>query len=140
MIIRIENKHKISIRKSWIVNLIKHALKKEGIKKAKIEISILLENHSGIKKLNWEYLGRRRTTDVISFRMWEGPFDKLHPEILGDIVVNVDLAKGCGKYFKTELALYIVHGLLHLLGYIDDTKTNAMHMQKRCDAILKEWK
>lgn len=139
MIIRIDNQQKLPVDKTWMKSLIKHTLKEEGIKGANIEISILLADDKGVKKINKEYLRRPRPTDVISFRMWEGPFDKLHDEILGDVVVNVEQAKRCGKLFKKELALYVVHGLLHLLGYIDDIKTSAEQMQERCDHIMKGW-
>lgn len=131
MKIRITNHHNVPID---IKNLVKYTFREEGIKKANVEISILLVDDKGIEELNRHYLGRARPTDVISFRMWEGPFHKLHPEILGDVVVNVEQAKR-----KRELVLYIVHGLLHLLGYVDDTKENARRMQKRCDEILKGW-
>lgn len=134
MKIRISNQQKIPINIAEIRRLVRYTFNKEGIKKAEVEISILLVDDKGIQELNRHYLGRRRPTDVISFRMWEGPFFKLHPEILGDVVVNVEQAKT-----KRELALYIVHGLLHLLGYVDDTKENARRMQRRCERILKGW-
>lgn len=133
------NNQSIPVKLADIKNLVKYTLKKEGIKKADVEISVLLVDDEKIKELNKRHLRRHRPTDVISFRMWEGPFDKIHPEILGDVVVNVEQAKRSGKYFKWELSLYVVHGLLHLLGYIDDTKDNAAQMQKRCDKILEEW-
>lgn len=134
MRIRISNQQKTPINLADIKNLVKYAFRIEGIKKADIEISILLLDDKGIGELNKQYLGRPRPTDVISFRMWEGPFHKLHPELLGDVVVNVEQART-----KRELALYIVHGLLHLLGYVDDTKRNARLMQSRCNRILKGW-
>lgn len=134
MRVRISNQQKTPINLADIKNLVKYAFRIEGIKKADIEISILLLDDKGIGELNKQYLGRPRPTDVISFRMWEGPFHKLHPELLGDVVVNVEQART-----KRELALYIVHGLLHLLGYVDDTKRNTRLMQSRCNRILKGW-
>jgi probable rRNA maturation factor len=102
-------------------------------------VSVLLENDKGIAGINKKYLGRPYSTDVISFRLWEGPYSKVHPEIFGDIVVNVEEARRRNNNFERELSLYIVHGVLHLLGYIDDTKNNSKRMQKRCDFILKGW-
>lgn len=139
MKIRVNNQQRIPINITYIKDLVRYTFKEEGIKRANVELSILLVNDKGIADLNKQYLGRAIPTDVISFRMWEGPFYKLHPEILGDVVVNVARAKKSGKFFKSELALYIVHGLLHLLGYIDDTKRNCELMQKRCEKILKGW-
>lgn len=139
MKIRINNQQEAPINLSAIRSLIKYTIKKEGMKGADVEISVLLVNDKGIEELNKQYLGRARPTDVISFRMWEGPFYKLHPELLGDVVVNVAQAKREGRNFEKELFIYIVHGLLHLLGYIDDTKENTKRMQRRCEEILKEW-
>lgn len=137
MKISIINRQKIPIKLKDIKNLVRYVFKKEGIKKTDTEVSILLTDNKGIKKINKLYLRRPFATDVISFRMWEGLFYKIHPELLGDVVVNAELAKKRGRDFKKELALYIVHGLLHLLGYIDDTKENAKNMQCRCDMLLK---
>jgi len=134
MRVRINNQQKTPINLADIKKLVRYTLAIEGIKKADTEISILFVDNEGIEELNRQYLGRRRPTDVISFRMWEGPFHRLHPELLGDVVVNVEQAKS-----RRELALYIVHGLLHLLGYVDDTKRNARLMQNRCNRILKGW-
>lgn len=139
MKVRINNQQEMPINIAEIRDLVRYLFEKEGIKGACVEISILLVDDKGIEKLNKEYLGRARPTDVISFRMWEGPFYKLHPELLGDVVVNVAQAHRSGRQFKRELALYIVHGLLHLLGYVDDTKQNARRMQGRCGEILKGW-
>lgn len=139
MRISINNQQDIPINAKEIRDLVRYTLQKEGIKKANVEISLLFVDNKGIKELNKQYLGRARPTDVISFRMWEGPFYKLHPEILGDVVINVQMARKARGFFRRELALYIVHGLLHLIGYIDDTKENARRMQARCDQILKGW-
>lgn len=139
MKIRINNQQGTPVKISEIRDLVRYTFQKEGIKGANVEISILLVDDKGIQELNKEYLGRARPTDVISFRMWEGPFYKLHPELLGDVVVNVAQAKRSGRQFKRELALYIVHGLLHLLGYVDDTKQNARRIHRRCTEILRGW-
>lgn len=143
MRVRFSNQQSIKVSQAEIRKLAEYALTLEGIGRAKIEISILLVDNARVKELNKEYLGRKRATDVISFRMWEGPFYKLHPEILGDVVVSVEQAhreaRRLGKEFKQELWLYIIHGLLHLVGYEDDTSQNAKKMHKRCLEILKGW-
>lgn len=139
MKVRINNQQDIPVNTAEVRKIVQYTFKKEGIKKANVEISILLVDDKGIEELNKQYLGRAKPTDVISFRMWEGPFYRLHPEILGDVVVNVARAKRSRVFFRRELALYIVHGLLHLLGYLDDTKKNASRMQVRCEEILEGW-
>lgn len=136
MKIKINNRQKLYVAPKWLENIVKQTFLLEGIKRTKAEISVLLVDDKEIKRINKLYLNRNCVTDVISFRMWEGPFSKLHPELLGDVVVNVQQAKRCGKDYRYELALYLVHGLLHILGYVDNTKKNTKMMQKRCDKIL----
>lgn len=136
MKVRISNKKDICVDKAKVRKLIRRVVKEEGIKGKGLEISILLTDDKGIRELNKRYLRKDNPTDVLSFRMWEGRFTKYSHDMLGDIVVNVERAKEYKEDFEKELALYIVHGLLHLLGYIDDTKGNAKIMQTRCEEIL----
>ena len=138
MKIKISNKQDIPVNIVEIRKLIRCVFAREGMPRAAGEISVMLVGDREIRDLNRRFLSRDRSTDVISFRMWEGPFYKLHPEILGDVVVNVEQAGRLRKDLRKELALYIVHGLLHLLGYVDDTRSNAGKMQERCQCILKE--
>lgn len=143
MRIRVSNSQDVKISLPKVRRLIKYVLAREGIKKTNIEISVLLVDNNKIKEINKEYLGRIGATDVICFCMWEGPFYKLHPELLGDVVISVEQAKKVAlrlhKDFKIELWLYLIHGLLHLLGYKDDTKNNSKKMHKREQYILKGW-
>lgn len=143
MRIRVNNTQGIKISLSKIRKLTRYVLAYEGIKRTRIEISVVLVDNKSIKKINKEYLGRPRPTDVISFCMWEGSFYTIHPELLGDVVVSVEQAKKMAlklhKDFEQELSLYLIHGLLHLLGYKDDTLRNSKRMHKRGLDILKEW-
>jgi len=60
---------------------------------------------------------------------------------LGDIVISVDAAKRQAGYFNStferELKLYLVHGVLHLLGYDDETRAASRKMWKRQNEFLK---
>ena len=57
-----------------------------------------------------------------------------------EIVISVDAAKRNCKVFKTtlgeEIVLYIIHGLLHLLGYDDGTKKDIAKMRKKEGELL----
>ena len=50
----------------------------------------------------------------------------LHPELLGDVVISLPQARFqaglLGHSFKKELAVLLVHGILHLLGFEDESK------------------
>jgi probable rRNA maturation factor len=74
-----------------------------------------------IRRLNREYLGRDKPTNVISFPMQEGDFAGLNPDILGDVVISAATcareAEAGGIPFWNRLAFLLLHGILHLTGY-----------------------
>ena len=104
--------------------IIYKTLKSQGITKG--EISLLIADDYRIRALNRKYLNRKKPTDVLAFSMQEGKFLKGSECILGDVVVSVDRAKVQAKRFssalKKELALYVIHGVLHLVGYKDGSR------------------
>ena len=96
------------------------------------ELSLVLVNDEEIARLNWDYLGHEGPTNVISFPMLEGEFAGLNPNVLGDIVISMETTLAHaedGGYTPEEMMdFYLVHGLLHLLGYdhIDDPEKAAV--------------
>jgi probable rRNA maturation factor len=93
------------------------------------EISLMITGQERMQELNREYRGQDKPTDVLSFAMSEsvenepeafiGPPDgQLH---LGEIIVSypqaVIQAQEHGHSIKKELAVLIVHGVLHIAGY-----------------------
>lgn len=99
-------------------------------------INILIVGDEKIIEVNKQFLNRDSATDVISFDLTE---DKC-PMRLFDIVVNAEMAlrqaKKRGHNSKAELALYIIHGLLHNLGFDDLTEEEAIEMHQMEDRIL----
>ena len=89
-----------------------------------LELSIVLTGDGETRRLNRMHRKKDKTTDVLSFPLGEGK--RLNPGKarfvpLGDVVLNVSQArrqarKG-GKTLREELALLLVHGVLHLLGH-----------------------
>jgi probable rRNA maturation factor len=85
-----------------------------------VELSIALEQDDVVKDLNLKYRSVDATTDVLSF---EGNYP--NPETglihIGDIIISVPQAQKqaitAGHSLNQELALLIVHGVLHLHGY-----------------------
>jgi probable rRNA maturation factor len=112
----------------------------------KAELSIVLTNDAEVKKLNRIYRGKNKTTDVLSFPLLEGkkfPAGLKENVALGDVVVSVPQTKRqaleVGKPFKAELALLVVHGVLHLLGYDHVTLTQEKKMFALQDSLLKKF-
>lgn len=81
------------------------------------------------------YLGEYCPTDVIAFDN-----SAKNAEISADIAVSSDTAIRNARLFRTsplyELHLYVVHGVLHILGYRDNTAGKRKHMQERAESIL----
>ena len=99
------------------------------------EVSLVFCDDPFVQALNAEYRGRNTPTDVLSFAQDD-------PQTLGDIVISVPTAarqaEAAGWPLESEVALLIVHGLLHLLGYDDETEEGAWDMQRRTEAVLTE--
>ena len=108
------------------------------------EISIMLTDDEHIQELNKEYRTADRPTDVLAFSQLEGegavaPADRI---ALGDVVISVDTAERQaseqGHALEDELDLLVIHGVLHLLGYDDETGDQAADMRMREKRILDE--
>ena len=122
---------KLLIRPSKIKKLVLHILKNEKIKKSGW-INICFVNNRLIKKFNAKFHRTNGPTDVLAFNL-NGP-DK--PKVLlADIMVSTDMAIDAADRFDTtagyELSLYVAHGILHILGYNDRTKTQLKLMRKK---------
>jgi len=85
------------------------------------ELSVVVVGDDEIQALNRDYLGRDKTTNVISFAMQEGEGTGVQPGLLGDVVICADTAARdaveAGIPFENELYFLLLHGILHLLGY-----------------------
>lgn len=129
--------NRIPVNSKKIVKTVQRVLSQEGIKKSG-EITLCFVNDAKIKALNLKYLGRNNPTDVMAFDITE-PKDK--DKIFADIAVSTERAIDNARTFKTspyfELYLYVIHGVLHILGYDDKSKKDKLVMRKREKDILK---
>ena len=128
-------------------------------KLSKATVSIAIVNDSEMKRLNKQFLKRNTTTDCLSFNLSDeqgrvakrGGRKQQEKDVPGpgrtaakifELVVNgeraVKEAKTRGHSPQAELALYVVHGLLHNLGFDDSTKTEAKKMHETEDEILQQ--
>ena len=124
---------------SLVRRVAKKTLEAEGYRK--VQTSVLFCSDSYIRKLNKEYRGVNASTDVLAFSMHEGKFSKVHPEVLGDVVISLETAsrqaKRYGHSLDKEIALLVVHGILHLLGYDHLKKKDKEKMREKKKQILK---
>jgi len=110
-------------------------LEGEGVRAAKVTLAFL--DNPSIHALNKRHLDHDEPTDVITFP-YSGPGAK---KLEGDIAVGVDVAREQagerGHPLNTELALYVIHGCLHLCGYDDRTARDAGEMRRKEREYLK---
>ena len=113
--------------------VIRLALEKEG---RDAELSVALVGDAEMAVLNERFLGSDAVTDVLAF-----PYESEGKFINGEIVANAELAvrESASRPHGAadELMLYVVHGLLHLLGYDDDSPEATQRMRRREQDILR---
>lgn len=100
--------------------VIDYALKYENVENAIMNV-IIVDNEK-IHKINRDYRGIDRPTDVISFALEDDKtFVNIDYRILGDIYISIDKvyeqANAYNHSIRRELSFLTVHGILHLLGY-----------------------
>lgn len=85
------------------------------------ELSITIVGDRVIHRLNRDYLGKDRPTNVISFSLQEGEDSDFTPHALGDVVISADTAaqeaEAGGWTGYQRLIFLLLHGILHLTGY-----------------------
>jgi probable rRNA maturation factor len=84
------------------------------------ELTVSFVDREDIAELNLEHMGKPEPTDVLSFPMDDEPVVGV-PTLLGDVVISPAVAAGqFAEHAGTlddELALLVVHGILHVLGH-----------------------
>jgi len=131
----------------WLEGIAKKVLEAQGAG-AEAEMGLLIATQERIRELNREYLGEDEPTDVLAFSAREeketdqSPF--IHPPDgllhLGEVIIAypqaVIQAAEHGHPVKKELAVLLIHGLLHLLGYDHDKPDSERRMRARETELL----
>lgn len=128
--------HATSYSVAWIRRVARATLQKYSSKPMLAVITLTTDQ--GIRTVHRRFLGASKITDVISFDL----SDQFESNRRIDVVVNADLAKRQAALrrirFVSELGLYVVHGLLHQLGFDDQTARQAARMHRVENSILIE--
>ena len=103
------------------------------------EISIVLTDDELMAEKHQQHLGVSGTTDVLTFDLRSIPdqSDDLDVEILVCVDEADRRSREFGHELRRELLLYILHGLLHCLGYDDTNEENYLRMHAREDELLR---
>jgi len=126
----------IPIATSRIRRAALHVLEREG---SRARIGIAIVSDVEMARLHDEFLGIDETTDVLTFPLE----DEIGPEpLLGEVVACAGVARrearSRGTAAGDELLLYVVHGILHLLGYDDTSPRKFARMHRREAELLAE--
>ena len=105
------------------------------------QVTVLLTTDAAIRKLNRQFRGKNKATDVLSFPA-EGPGAE---GIAGDLAISVTTALSQaaeqGHSLSTEIKVLVLHGLLHLAGYdheVDDGKMARRERKLRAQLKLPQ--
>ena len=102
-------------------------------------LGIVLADRETVHRLNREFLAHDYATDVLSFLLDETAAAErlIDGEVYVDLDTAAERAPEFGTTFEDEAQRYVVHGLLHLMGYDDATDAERMAMRQLEDLYLR---
>jgi len=90
------------------------------------EVNVLITSNAKMRRLNRDFRGKDKTTDVLSFPAAQNG----NVELAGDIAISREIARrnarALGHSLETELKVLLLHGLLHLAGHDHETDRGEM--------------
>jgi len=99
------------------------------------QVTVLLTTDTSIRRLNRQFRGKNKATDVLSFPADPIPGLKPAQQIAGDLAISVPTAlrqaTAQGHALAVELKVLMLHGLLHLAGYDHEADTGQMARRER---------
>ena len=137
---------------SWLQSVAEQALVAQDAD-SRVELGLVITNQEKVQQLNRSYLGKDEPTDVLAFSMLPEPLTTGKPEAsspfaqppdgmlhLGEVIISYPQAMIQAEEHrhsvKREIAILIIHGVLHLLGYEHDKPELERHMKTREKEIL----
>ena len=137
---------------SWLESVTEKVLVAQGVD-SKAELGLVVVGQERVRQLNLSYLGRDEPTDVLAFSMLPDPLATGASEVfppfvqppdgvlhLGEVIISypqaVIQAEEHRHSVKREIAILIIHGVLHLLGYEHDKPELERQMKSREEAII----
>ncbi len=133
---------------SWLENVTEKVLVAQGTD-SRTELGLVIADQERVRQLNLSYLGKDEPTDVLTFAMLsEQPEGDLAPFVpppdgvqhLGEVIISypqaIIQAEEHRHSVEKEIAILIIHGVLHLLGYEHDKPELEQQMRAREAEIL----
>lgn len=132
-----KNFERIEANQTRIEKLVEAVFSRFNLSKATVSIALI--DDAEICKANKQFLNSNYPTDVISFDLSDSVTDSAK---LFELLINAERAIReaalRGHSSEAELSLYIIHGLLHNLGFSDSTQNEAKQMHDIEDEILQQ--
>jgi probable rRNA maturation factor len=131
----VENLSRFELSEAVLLKLCTRVCTKYNIDQA---VAVRITDDAEISKLNLQYRGVEDATDVLTFPSGFGlPFPK------GDIAISAEYAarqaRLRGASLTNEVMTLLVHGILHLVGFDDDTDEDRRVMQAEMKAVGEEF-
>ena len=118
--------------KSWVNSVITSVNKETG------NINFIFTSDKHLLKINKEYLSHKYYTDIITFNYCENEI------VSGDIFISIETVKNNSSRFNVtiieELHRVIIHGILHLLGFDDQSDEEKAVMREKENYYLERLK
>jgi probable rRNA maturation factor len=139
------------VNEQWLGRIVEQTLSKKGLD-SPVELSLVITDAKTVRKLNKKYRGRDEATDVLSFALREeNPSSATTPGFvtppdgvlhLGEVIVSYPQAAIQAQEqhhpLERELALLVIHGILHLLGHEHQEPEAELRMRTEEERILAE--
>ena len=146
--ISVEEKFRGLVDEDLAGRIAQQVLKAEGVSPP-CEVSLVFTDSETVRRLNRDYRGVDEPTDVLAFQMLpqkEGDSSFALPSDgvlrLGEVIISypqaLEQAREQGHSTEKELALLIIHGILHLLGYDHEKPEEERKMRAREKELLEE--
>lgn len=148
--VKIDEPFQGQVAEEWIRRVVEKTLIQEEMN-SPVELGLVITDDETIRRLNRSYRGKDETTDVLSFALMENrqgeaetpfvspPDGTTH---LGEVLLSYPRAAIQAREHKhsleQELALLVIHGVLHLLGYRDEDAAAEARMRTAEKRVLGE--
>lgn len=142
----VEAEFKQAVDPVWLRKVARWVLMAENAGSS-VNIGLVITGQEKIRELNRQYLDEDAPTDVLSFPMSEPgagatfinpPDHKLH---LGEVIISYPQAlKQAEEHrhpVRKEIAILLIHGILHLMGYDHDVPERQQAMNERESSMLQ---
>ena len=135
----VDDQSRLDLDLGRVEALVTYVLEAEGISRGGGEVAFV--DDDTISRLHEQFMDIPGPTDVITFPMSD-PDDPRGS--LGEVVVSTETAIRQAPEFgldpRDETLLYVVHGVLHIVGYDDQEATEQAEMTRRQLELLGDWK